>query len=115
MSRRTEAPLTAAEIGVRAGRIIEHYKMAKHFRLTIRDGIFAWARNEECDQSREMLDGIYVIRTSEPAERLTAADGVRSYKRLAAGGAGVPVPQGDRPAGAADPPPAGPIGCVRMS
>jgi hypothetical protein len=28
------------------------------------------------------LDGIYVIRTSEPAERLTAADGVRSYKRL---------------------------------
>ena len=30
-----------------------------------------------------MLDGIYVIRTSEPAERLTAADGVRSYKRLA--------------------------------
>jgi hypothetical protein len=29
------------------------------------------------------LDGIYVVRTSEPAERLKAADGVRSYKRLA--------------------------------
>ena len=34
-------------------------------------------------RKEEMLDGIYVIRTSEPAERLTAADGVRSYKRLA--------------------------------
>ena len=34
-------------------------------------------------KNEEMLDGIYVVRTSEPTERLTAADGVRSYKRLA--------------------------------
>ena len=31
-------PETAAEIGVRAGKIINHYKMSKHFSLTIRDG-----------------------------------------------------------------------------
>ncbi len=73
---------TAAEIGVRAGKIINHYKMAKHFTLTIRDGHLASARKEEAIQEEEMLDGIYVIRTSEPAEHLTAADGVRSYKRL---------------------------------
>jgi transposase len=74
---------TAADIGVRAGKIINHYKMAKHFALTIRDGHLGWARKKDTIQKEEILDGIYVIRTSEPAERLTAADGVRSYKRLA--------------------------------
>jgi transposase len=72
----------AAEIGVRAGKIINHYKMAKHFTLTIRDQGLEWARKEDAIQKEELLDGIYVIRTSEPAERLSAADGVRSYKRL---------------------------------
>jgi transposase len=75
-------PETAAEIGVRAGKIIDHYKMAKHYTLTIRDGHLAWARKGEAIQQEEALDGIYVIRTSEPAEHLTAADGVRTYKRL---------------------------------
>jgi hypothetical protein len=74
---------TTAEIGVRAGKIINHYKMAKHFILTIREKHLEFTRNEAAIQNEELLDGIYVIRTSEPAERLTAADGVRSYKRLA--------------------------------
>jgi transposase len=74
---------TAAEIGVRAGKIINHYKMAKHFSLTIRDGSLEWSRKQEEITREELLDGIYVVRTSEPSERLTAADGVRSYKRLA--------------------------------
>ena len=76
-------PETAAEIGVRAGKIINHYRMAKHFTLTIRDGHLGWVRKANAITNEELLDGIYVIRTSEPAERLTAADGVRSYKRLA--------------------------------
>jgi transposase len=74
---------TAAEIGVRAGKIINHYKMAKHFTLAIRDGHLGWSRKQDAITDEELLDGIYVIRTSEPSERLTAADGVRSYKRLA--------------------------------
>ena len=65
---------TTAEIGVRAGKIINHYKMAKHFNLTIRDGHLAWARKQDAIRQEELLDGIYVIRTSEPAQRLTAAD-----------------------------------------
>ena len=73
----------AAEIGVRAGKVINHSKMAKHFSLTIRDGHLGWSRKQNAITKEEMLDGIYVIRTSEPADRLTAADGVRSYKRLA--------------------------------
>ena len=68
---------------MRAGKIINHYKVAKHFTLTIRDGYLGWARKQGAIQKEELLDGIYVIRTSEPAERLKAADGVRSYKRLA--------------------------------
>jgi transposase len=83
VGRRSGRPETAADIGVRAGKIINHYKMAKHFILTIRDGHLGWARNQETIQKEELLDGIYAIRTSEPVERLTAADGVRSYKRLA--------------------------------
>ena len=76
-------PEKAADIGVRAGKIINHYKMSKHFSLTIRDGHLAWARKTEHIKNEELLDGIYVVRTSEPTERLAADDGVRSYKRLA--------------------------------
>jgi transposase len=83
VAKSARQPETAAEIGVRAGKVINHYKMAKHFTLTIRDGHLGWSRKQDAITNEEMLDGIYVIRTSEPAERLTAADGVRSYKRLA--------------------------------
>jgi Transposase DDE domain len=82
VSRRTKAPPSAAAIGVKAGRVIGRHKMAKHIQLTISDGIFTWERNEESIRREGLLDGISVIRTSEPAERLSAADGVRSYKRL---------------------------------
>jgi len=83
IARRTGRPETAAEIGVRAGKLINHYKVAKHFTLTIREGHLGWARKEDAIQQEELLDGIYVILTSEPVERLKADDGVRAYKRLA--------------------------------
>jgi transposase len=82
VARPSKKPETAAEIGVRAGKIVNHYKVAKHFKLTIRDGHLEWSRKQPEITNEEMLDGIYVIRTSEPAERLSAADSVRSYKRL---------------------------------
>ncbi|MFI5284635.1 MAG: IS1634 family transposase [Candidatus Dormibacterales bacterium] len=82
VSRRTKAVLSAAEIGVKAGRVIGRHKMAKHIQLTISDGIFTWKRDEVSIKNEGLLDGIYVIRTSEPAERLPAAEGVRDYKRL---------------------------------
>jgi transposase len=82
VSRRTKAPLSAGDIGVKAGRVIGRHKMAKHIRLTISDSIFSWKRDEESINREKLLDGIYVVRTSEPAERLSADDGVRSYKGL---------------------------------
>jgi transposase len=76
-------PEEAADIGVRAGKIIDHYKMSKHFILKISDGHLEWARKTDHIRNEELLDGIYAVRTSEPTERLAAEDGVRSYKRLA--------------------------------
>ena len=64
VTRQTVKPDKAADIGVRAGKIINHYKVAKHFTLTIRDGFLGWARKEDAIQQEELLDGIYVIRTS---------------------------------------------------
>jgi len=82
VSHRTKAPLTAAVIGVKAGRVVGRHKMAKHIILTIGDGVFTWSRNEESIRQERLLDGIYVVRTSEPAERLPSAASVRAYKRL---------------------------------
>jgi transposase len=83
VKRRTKTPLGKAEIGVKAGRVLGRFKMGKHFTLTIADGVFAWARREEAIRREADLDGIYVVRTSEPAERLKAQDAVRTYKSLA--------------------------------
>jgi transposase len=81
--RRTKKPLDKAEIGIKAGRILGRYKMGKHFQLTIQDGHFAWARREEAIARECALDGIYIVRTSQPESQLSAADAVRKYKSLA--------------------------------
>ncbi len=82
VQRRTKKPLSAGEIGVKAGKVVGRYKMAKHFQLQIPEGSFAFARDEEAIRREEDLDGIYVIRTSEAAEDLAAAECVRTYKSL---------------------------------
>jgi len=82
VARRTKTPMKQAEIGVKAGKLLGRYKVAKHFSLKIRDGGFEWSRREDAITSESELDGIYVIRTSEPMERLSPEDTVRSYKSL---------------------------------
>jgi hypothetical protein len=83
VARRRQHPLPREAIGLKAGRVLNRWKMAKHFRLTIADGLFAWQRRSEVIAAEQTLDGIYVVRTSEKARSMTAADGVRHYKRLA--------------------------------
>jgi len=83
VSRRTKKPLSAAEIGKKAGAVVNRFKMGKHMELTIKDGAFGYARRPQNIEREAALDGIYVIRTSEPPSRLSAADTVRSYKNLA--------------------------------
>ncbi len=80
--RRTQTPLKKEEIGKKVGKVIDRYKVGKHFTVTIGEGSFSYERNEVKIEQEAALDGIYVIRTSEPAERLTAEDTVRSYKNL---------------------------------
>lgn len=83
VARRRKTPLTAAEIGVKVGRVRDRFKVGKHFDLTIAEGEFRWARREGAIRGEAALDGIYVIRTSEPSAQLSAAETVRMYKNLA--------------------------------
>jgi transposase len=71
-----------AEIGVRVGKVVDKYKVAKHFVLNIRDECFDFHIASKKVAAETMLDGIYVIRTSLPAARLSPEDTVRSYKSL---------------------------------
>jgi transposase len=82
VARRTRKPLKEAEIAFKVGKVLGRYKMGKHYRHTIGNGTFQWARREDSIAQEAKLDGIYVIRTSEAKERLSAADTVRSYKSL---------------------------------
>lgn len=72
-----------AKIGLRAGRVADRFKMAKHFTLLIGEGRFSYARKTEQIAAEGALDGLYVIRTSLSAERLGAAAVVGAYKDLA--------------------------------
>jgi transposase len=83
VERRRKKPLKEAEIALKVGKVLGRYKMGKHFLYTIGEGTFQWSRRAQTIEQEAKLDGIYVIRTSEPAERLSAADTVRSYKSLA--------------------------------
>jgi len=82
VARRTQKPLGKDEIGKKVGKVIDRFKVGKHFTLTIEENRFSFVRNEDKIGREEALDGIYVIRTSEPKERLSAEDTVRSYKHL---------------------------------
>jgi transposase len=82
VKRRTKTPLAKAAIGIKAGRVLNKYKVGKHFALSIEDGQFTWRRKQEAIDEEAALDGIYVIRGSEPAEQLSADDAVRNYKQL---------------------------------
>ena len=83
VARRTKTPLTAAEIGQKVGKVIGRHKMGKHFALEIGEGTFTFARKQEAIEREAALDGVYVVRTSEPAGLLSAEDAVRGYKGLA--------------------------------
>jgi transposase len=71
------------EIGLRVGKIVNQYKVAKHFDLTIGDHTFAYARKPDSIAAEAALDGIYIIRTSVRASQMDASDCVRNYKALA--------------------------------
>ena len=72
----------AGAIGERVGRVVNKYQMAKHFTRTITDRSLTYARNEASIAREAALDGLYVLRTNVPQERLDTAGVVLSYKSL---------------------------------
>lgn len=70
-------------IGVRVGKVINQYKVAKHFTLEIQDNAFTFTRRAESVAAEAATDGLYVIRTSLPGSEMDSADCVRHYKSLA--------------------------------
>jgi hypothetical protein len=79
----TEGRLSgAAAIGLRVGKVVDKYKMAKHLDLTITDTTLSITRRRASIDAEAALDGIYVIRTSVPADQLDPAAIVTAYKNL---------------------------------
>jgi transposase len=72
------------EIGVRVGKVINKYKMAKHYKLEITDKSLDWKLEQEKISAEAALDGIYVVRTSLKEHEIDTDGAVRSYKQLSA-------------------------------
>ena len=82
-TRRARRPLRGRDkIALRVGKVINHYKMAKHFHSEITDEAFTFSRNDTRIAAEAALDGIYVLRTSLPEHTLATDEVVLRYKGL---------------------------------
>ena len=70
------------KIALRVGKVLQRYKMGKHFQLEITEESFNYRRKQESIEREAALDGIYVVRSSLTPQQMTASDLVRSYKGL---------------------------------
>jgi transposase len=71
------------KIGVAVGKVVNQYKVSKHFELVIADKVFTFTRKADSIAAEAALDGLYIIRTSLKTERMDAPTCVRTYKSLA--------------------------------
>jgi hypothetical protein len=82
-THRERQPLRGKDkIGLRVGKVINKFKVAKHFAITITEDSFTFTRNPATIAAEAALDGIYVLRTSLPADSLADDDVVLRYKGL---------------------------------
>lgn len=70
------------KIGLAAGKVVNRYKVAKHFELVIAEDAFTFTRKADSIAAEAALDGLYIIRTSLKADRMDAPGCVRTYKSL---------------------------------
>lgn len=83
-TQRARNPLRGQDaIGLRVGRVVGRFQMAKHFELAITETTLAYERKTEAIEAEAALDGLYVVRTSLSAEQLDANATVAAYKSLA--------------------------------
>jgi hypothetical protein len=84
-TERSSNPLRGKDrIGLRVGAVLGRFKVAKHFRLDLRDDGFRYERHHQAIAQEAALDGLYVLRTPVPAELLSTEQTVEAYKSLSA-------------------------------
>jgi hypothetical protein len=64
------------------GKVLNKFKMQKHFVIEVSDDSFGFSRNEASIQEEAALDGIYVLRTTITADELDLAGVISAYKEL---------------------------------
>ena len=83
-TQRERDPLQGQDkIGVSVGKVVNRFKVGKHFQLTISDESLSYQRQQHSIEREARLDGIYVIRTSAAKSTLAAKSVVETYKSLA--------------------------------
>ena len=82
-ARRTKTPLSPTDRGQQVGQGLSHYQGANHCKGTLDAAGLHAERRVESIQRASALDGIDGMRTSEPPERLSAADTGRDSTPLA--------------------------------
>jgi len=83
-TQRRQRPLRGKErIGLRVGKVLDRYKVGKHFEWEIEEDRFTYRRREAQIAEEAALDGLDVIRTSVAAGTLASEEAVRAYKDLA--------------------------------
>ena len=70
------------DIGIAVGKVINKYKVAKHFKMTLTENFISWQRKAETIESEARLDGFYIIRTSVEENELSTNETVKAYKGL---------------------------------
>ena len=82
-TRRKKRPLRGKQnIGLRVGKVLNRYKMGKHFQIEIQEDSFSYQRRQANIEKEKSLDGIYVIRTNVSPEVFSSEQAVRNYKSL---------------------------------
>jgi transposase len=82
ISRKRKPIRGVKEIGIAVGKVINKYKVGKHFKIEITESSFTFQRKKESIETEAKLDGFYIIRTSVPKEQMSAEQTVKSYKQL---------------------------------
>jgi hypothetical protein len=72
----------ADRIGLKVGKVINKYKVGKHFAIAITDTSLTVERKQAQIDAEAALDGVYVLRASVTADTLDAPGVITAYKNL---------------------------------
>ncbi|MDE3246608.1 MAG: IS1634 family transposase [Acidobacteriota bacterium] len=82
VQRKTKPLRGGGEIGMAAGKALAKTGMGKYFRILIQEDGLSWHRRVGVIAQEASLDGIYVIRTKVPADRMNTEQAKAAYQSL---------------------------------